>query len=258
MINQSNENYDPVSVVVNVYNEVGTIESEIRRFYKIIVKRIPGSELIVAEDGSTDGTKDIIYRLIDELGIIHSTSDERKGYKKALKDAFDLAKSPYIFFSDTGNKHDPHDFWKLYPIRNDYDFVVGVKTNRKDQIYRRILTLFYNKLLSWYFNVDINDADSGFRFYQKNVVEKVFNEKWLNKDLIASEITLRAIYSGFKIKEIPISYQKRIGKSRGLPLKKIPGAIFGVLSNFAKLRSILVDNNYSFDQSKISNELSCY
>ncbi len=243
MINQSNENYDPVSVVVNVYNEVDTIESEIRRLNKIIVKRIPGSELIVAEDGSTDGTKDIIYRLIDELGIIHSTSDERKGYKKALKDAFELAKSPYIFFSDTGNKHDPEDFWKLYPLRNDYDFVVGVKTNRRDQLYRRFLTWGYNKLISIYFRVNVLDADSGFRLYGKELIDELLTKDWLFSDLISSELTIRAILYGYNIKEIPVSYQQRKSESRGLPIKKIPGVIFQILLNLPKLRNEMINSS---------------
>ena len=82
----------PVSVVINVYNESETIESEIRNIHDVIVSKIPGSEFIVAEDGSNDGTKEIISLLVKELGIIHSTSEERKGYKKALKDAFLIAK----------------------------------------------------------------------------------------------------------------------------------------------------------------------
>ena len=245
MINRLNEKYDPVSVVVNVYNEVDTIESEIRRFNKIIVKRIPGSEFIVAEDGSTDGTKDIIYRLIDELGIIHSTSNERKGYKKALEDAFKLAKCPYIFFSDTGNKHDPEDFWKLYPYRDDYDLVIGVKTNRADQLYRRFLTWGYNKLISLYFRVNVMDADSGFRIYKSELVKKIMEEEWIFKELITSELTLRSIFSGYKIKEIPVSYKQRKGQSRGLPLNKILGVIVRILFSFPKLRKTLSDSYYN-------------
>ena len=74
----------PVSVIVNVFNEAETIEKELREIHREIVARLPGSELIVAEDGSSDGTKEILHRLKDELGIIHSTSEERKGYAQAF------------------------------------------------------------------------------------------------------------------------------------------------------------------------------
>ncbi|MDX9701856.1 MAG: glycosyltransferase family 2 protein [Candidatus Auribacterota bacterium] len=227
---------DPVSVIVNVYNEAETIEDEIRTIYETIVSRIPGSEFIVAEECSIDGTGEIVIRLKNELGLIHSTGTVRKGYMRALRDAFMLAKCPFIFFSDTGNKHDQSEFWELYKYRHDYGLVVGVKTGRSDQLYRRFLTFSYNKILSWYFNVDLHDADSGFRLYQKKVVDTVFNEPWVNKELISSEIMLRVVAHGFPVKEVPVSYRQRKGHSRGLPLKKIPKVILHVLKNMPRLK----------------------
>ena len=114
----------PVSVVIAVYNEAETLEKEVRALYDVVLSKIPNSELIIAEDGSTDGSKEIINKLVKELGIIHSTSVERKGYTKALRDAFKIARSPLIFFSDTGNKHNAKDFWDLYPYTNDFDLVI--------------------------------------------------------------------------------------------------------------------------------------
>lgn len=244
MSNEINENSDPVTVVISVYNEAETIEDEIRNIYKAIVSRLPGSEFIVAEDGSTDGTKEIILKLVNELGIVHSTSNERKGYAKALRDAFKLAKCPYVFFSDTGNKHNPEEFWKLYGFCKDYGLVLGWKKGRNDQLYRQMLTWFYNKILGFYFKVKIRDADSGFRIYRRDIVRKVFNEDWLNTNLVASEIALRVMYSGFSVKEVPVSYQQRVGPSRGLPLRKIPRVIVGVLKNFPKLKKVLSNADY--------------
>ncbi len=249
-VGAENENLnDPVSVVINVYNEAGTIEAEIREIYEKIVFRIPGSEFIIAEDGSADGTKEIIGRLVQELGVIHSTAQERKGYVRALCDAFKLAKNDYIFFSDTGGKHNPEDFWTLYRHRRLDGLIVGVKTNRSDQLYRRLLTWGYNKLLSLYFGVKVKDADSGFRLYGRVVVDKVFSEPWINKDLVASEIVLRTIFSGFFFKEIPVSYRQRMGESRGLPLKKIPRVIAGVLKSLPKLKKALFSAGYPVHNS---------
>ena len=235
---------------MNVYNEGETIEQEIRTTHKVILLRIPGSELIVAEDGSTDGTKKIISNLVDELGIIHSTSKKRKGYAKALKDAFIMAKCPYIFFTDTGNKHNTEDFWKLYSSRKDNGLVVGIKTNRTDQWYRKFLTWAYNLILSYYFKIKLTDADAGFRLYKLEAAQKVFHENWINRDLINSEITLRIKYSGYSIKEVPIFYRQRKGESRGLPLKKMPGATYRVLRNFRQLRRTLSDPGYNKEVTK--------
>ncbi len=233
------QNQESISVIINVYNEANTIEREIQEIYSDIVTKIPGSQLIVAEDGSTDGTKQILGRLKSDLGIIHSTSKERKGYARAFRDALTLVKNSYVFFSDTGGKLDFKEFWKLYEHRHEYGVVVGIRSGRKDQLYRRLMTWSYNFLLRKYFNVDLHDADSGFRIYRTDLIRKIANEPWVNKHLIASELTLRAIYSGFKVKEVPISYSQRAGVSRGLPPTKIPKVIFSVVGNFFRLKKIL-------------------
>ena len=228
---------EPVSLVFLAYNEALTIEKEIRSFYSEIIQKLPGSEFIVAEDGSRDGTTEIIKKLVEELGIIHVTSRERKGYRKALKDAILSANNNYIFFSDTGLKNDPKDFWKLYGKKEEYDLIVGKKTNRQDQFYRKLFTNGYNLVIRKYFKLNnIYDSDSGFRLFNQKVVDKVFKKELAFKNLVGSEIVLRAILQDLKYYEVPISYFQRQGVSRGMPMKKIPNIIWGSLYNLAKLK----------------------
>jgi hypothetical protein len=178
------------------------------------------------------------------LGIIHSTSPDRKGYAQAFRDAVALAKNPYVFFSDTGGKQDFADFWKLYQYCPQYGIVSGRRVGRKDQLYRRLMTATYNFLLRLYFHVRLRDADAGFRIYQAEVIRKIANEPWLNRHLISSELALRAIFSGYQVKEVPVLYRQRAGTSRGLPASKIPQVILGVLGNFAKLKRLLTSADY--------------
>jgi glycosyltransferase involved in cell wall biosynthesis len=240
----------PVSVVINVFNEVRTIESEIREIHMEIIEKLPGSELIVAEDGSTDGTKEILGRLKAELGIIHSTSTERKGYAKAFCDAVKLAKNSHVFFSDTGGKQNFADFWKLYPHCGQYGIVSGYRTARRDQLYRRFMTWAYNYLLRLYFKVPFRDADAGFRIYQAAVIRKIAAEPWVNRHLISSELALRAVYSGYALKEVPVLYRQRAGVSRGLPPGKIPKVTLNVLKNFSRLKKIITAPGYRRNQLK--------
>ena len=227
---------EPVTVIINVFNEVETIEREIRQIHSKIVSRIPGSELIVAEDGSSDGTPEVIQRLVAELGVRHSTGLERKGYTQAFRDAIGLAKNSWVFFSDTGGKNDFADFWKLYEAREDTDLVIGSRRARQDQFYRRCLTRAYNRLLQIYFGVPTNDADSGFRLYRASILQKVARQNWINKDLISSEIVVRMHYMGARLKEVPVGYFRRQGTSRGLPVTRIPKVIFQVIKNFPRLK----------------------
>ena len=241
-----------LSIVIAVFNEADTIETEIRSMNESIVQKITDVEWIIAEDGSTDGTKEILKKLNQEFSFSYVTNPHRKGYTTALKDALNLATKEYVFFSDTGNKHNMNDFWLLYPYHTDHELVIGHKTNRKDQWYRQCLTFGYNKLLSYYFKIKIKDADSGFRIYHRKAMRKVINEEWINHELIASEITLRMLASKIKCKEVPISYKQRKGSSKGLPLKKIPKTIIGVLKNFPKLKKELYhDPKYDHHKSPV-------
>ena len=227
---------EPVSVIINVFNEAPTIEAEIRAIHTTIIEPLPGSELIVAEDGSTDGTKQIIARLIEELGVIHSTSEERKGYARALRDAMGLARAPWIFFSDTGGKNDFADFWKLYEARDGAALVIGGRGGRDDQLYRRALSWGYGQVLRLYFGLPELDADSGFRLYETALARQLATQDWINSQLIASDLVLRIHAMGGDIRQVPVTYRQREGASRGLPAKKIPRVILGILANMPALK----------------------
>ena len=220
------------------FNEAQTIETEVLSFYDAIVRRLPGSEFIVAEDGSTDGTSQILRDLSRQIGIRHLTGTERKGYKRAFLDAVFSAQNPYVFFSDSGAKHNPEEFWKLYPLRRHYDLIVGRKTARKDQVYRQLLTWSYNFALRTYFGFDqISDADSGFRLFNQAVIDRVLRGRLIYRNLIASEVVLRSIASGLRYREVAVSYGARDGESRGLPGRKIPGVMLETLRRMAVLKS---------------------
>ena len=230
----------PISLVVLVYNEAATIENELNLFNDSIINKLPGSEIIVAEDGSTDGTTEIILRLKQELGVIHSTSRQRKGYTKALIDAVRLTRNDLIFFSDTGLKHDPGDFWKLYEYRDKYDLISGRKVNRRDQLYRRLLTHAYNFFLRHFFKMPgIHDADSGFKLFNDKIKDQVFRQELVFKGLVNSEIVLRAKAAGLAYTEVPVSYTQREGVSRGIPPHKIPRIVLTALGQLYSLKKEL-------------------
>jgi glycosyltransferase involved in cell wall biosynthesis len=242
MINLSTN--DPVSIIITVYNEAGTIEDEIINIRSKILSKIPGSELIIAEDGSIDGTQEIISKYVCDNDVIHSSGTQRKGYAKALKDAIMIAENPYIFFSDTGGKFDFDDFWELYGIREKYSLIIGVRSKRSDKLYRRMLTVSYNFILKKYFNIYLEDSDSGFRIYKREIIKKIGNEKWVNTALIESELTLRAIFSDGRVGYVPVAYNQRSGISRGLPPQNILKVILSVLKNFPILKRVLLSDAY--------------
>lgn len=231
----------PVSALLLVYNEAEVIEEVTRGIYDEVVRKIPGSELVIAEDGSTDGTKEILARIVPDMpGARLVQGTERKGYTRAYKDALRQCRNDLIFFSDSSGKHDPRDFWKLAGKIDECDMVIGCKAARRDPLYRVVMSRIFNFLVSHYFGCRVRDINSGFRLMKKQAIQQVLDEDWYMKHLINFEFTLRVIAHGFKVAEVPVTHNPRShGPSRGLPLKKIPEAITMALRTFPKLKAEL-------------------
>ena len=231
----------PVSALLLVYNEAEVIEEVAGGIYREVVQKIPGSELVIAEDGSTDGTKEILARIVPGMPaarLVQGT--ERKGYTRAYKNALRLCRNELIFFSDSSGKHDPRDFWKLAGKIDEYDMVIGCKAERRDPLYRVAMSRVFNFLVSHYFGCHVRDINSGFRLMKKEAIRQLLHEDWYMKHLINFEFTLRVLAHGFSVTEVPVMHNPRShGPSRGLPLKKIPEAITMALRTFPKLKAEL-------------------
>ncbi len=228
----------PVSALILVYNEAEVIEGVARDIHREVVAKIPRSELVIAEDGSTDGTKEVLGRIVPEMpGARLVQGETRKGYTRAYKDALKACRNELIFFSDSSGKHDPKDFWKLAQKIDEYDMVIGCKAERRDPFYRVLMSRVFNFLVSRYFGFPFRDINSGFRLMKKKAIERVLDEDWYMKHLINFEFTLRLLAHGYRVAEVPVSHNPRAhGPSRGLPLKKIPEAIVMALRTFPRLK----------------------
>src|SRR5947208_7869634 len=154
----------PVSVVLLAHNEAEVIESVIRGFHEKIICKLPGSEIIVAEDGSTDGTKEILARLVQTLpGLRWEEGKEKRGYVNAFKKAMALPTNDLVVFCDCSGKHDPDDVWPMYRMMDTHDMVLGYKVHRADPLYRNVMSAVFNWLVNRYFAVGFKDIDCPLR-----------------------------------------------------------------------------------------------
>lgn len=230
-----------VSVVLLAHNEAEVIENTVQGFYDLLVKDIPGSEIIVAEDGSQDGTQEILQKLtarIPALRVVHGK--ERKGYVQAFKDAMKLPKNEWILFCDCSGKHNPSDAKRMLALSQSYDLIVGYKNHRADPLYRVLLSRCFNGLVNRYFGVSFRDINCPLRLFRKDVFLKLAAEPWLEKALVNFEMSLRFKLSGYRVGQIAVEhFPRKNGESRGLPLKKIPKVVRETLRNFPRLKNRL-------------------
>lgn len=227
----------PISLLLVVHQEAQTIEGVIKDFYKKVISKIPGSQFIVCEDGSSDGTKEILRRIKNRYHLTLDMQTKKRGYTGALRDGLKLAKKEIIFFSDSDGQHEPNDFWKLYPKLKQSDMVIGWKKHRQDGWHRLLLALIFNKLIGIYFKVNLHDIDCGFRLIKKEVVDFILKESWRLDHCVSGELVIRAQSAGFKVTEAPIThFSRKSGPSRGLPFSKLPKIILHILKQFPNIK----------------------
>ncbi|MEA2162311.1 MAG: hypothetical protein QOK37_438 [Thermoanaerobaculia bacterium] len=228
---------DRITIILLAHNEAASIQAEIAAFREEVLARLPLSELIVAEDGSSDGTRERIEAVqqhYHNLRIVGGA--ERLGYTAAVRNAVARARGDFVFVCDGGQKHDPEDFWKLYDRRHSADLITGRKTNRTDQRYRRFFSAALNLFVRRVFGIVAFDADSGMRLYNRSVIEEVIAGPLHFRGFISTEIVIRAVRRGFRYVEVPVSYRRTRSSSRGLPLRTIPRAIARFLTDSLKLK----------------------
>lgn len=223
-----------ISVVFPVYNEAYIIEKTIRSYYNELKGKID-FEMIIAEDGSTDGTKEILKKLKKELPITVYMSGKRKGYLKAIKDSLKYPKYQWIFLVDSDYQFDPADFWKLLPYTDEYDIVLGKKVKRNDPFYRIVLSKGFNFLLRLFFGMPYRDMDTGFRLINRKVLKLVGRIHCLK--YFTSELVARAYCEGFKIMEVPVAHFKRKkGSTNVFPVRRIPLVVVEELIGLFRLK----------------------
>jgi glycosyltransferase involved in cell wall biosynthesis len=232
-----------LTIVMPVYNEAGVIERVVSDFYEEIVRKT-GAEFTIAEDGSTDGTKEILRKISAKFPIELHLGRERKGYARAAKDALRTANSQFVFFSDSDGQYAPSDFWPLWDQRLAADLVIGRKIYRAEGIHRIILSRGFHAVARVLFGVKLHDIDCGFRLIRRTLLLSILNDVERLEYSFWGEFTIRAVATRAKIVEVPIGQRPRAeGETRIYSLKELPMIIAKQLVGLLRLRLDLNRSN---------------
>ena len=228
-----------ISLLFPVHNESFIIEQTLRNYIAELESRVPDLEVIVSEDGSTDDTKGVLERLANELPIKVYMSDERKGYQQAVIDAIAHATKPWLFIVDSDYQFAAIDFWRLEPLRQEYDIILGMKSPRKDPLYRIALSKGYNFLLRFFLKVPYRDIDTGFRLIRRELANEIApHVKYMS--FFTAEFVIRAHYKGYKIIEVPVPhYARKIGSTTIFYISKLFMICFHQFIGILRLRKEL-------------------
>ncbi|MGH7813567.1 MAG: glycosyltransferase family 2 protein [Candidatus Binataceae bacterium] len=197
-----------ISVVIPVFNEAGTIRQVIERALNCGFD----AEVIVVDDGSADGTREILREFSDPRVrcFFHAVN---RGKGAALRLGFAAAANPYVFVQDADLEYDPRDYAEMLPPLLD---------GRADMVYgSRFLGGPHRVLFFWHYvanrsltlasniisDLNLSDMETGMKAF---VREKLMQLKLsANRFTFEPEITAKAARAKWRIYEVPVSYSGR-------------------------------------------------
>ena len=196
-----------VSIIIPVFNEAETLASLIE---KIRALRLPRSEIIIVDDGSTDGSADIALN----AGASVIRHPYNIGNGAAVKSGIRGARGKFILLMDGDGQHKPEDIPKLLAEASNYHMVVGARgKGSKLRFHRYAANLVYNLLATYVTRFKVQDLTSGFRVLSRRDAQR-FIDLLPNTFSYPTTLTLAFLRSGYSVKYIPIQSLYRAGQSK--------------------------------------------
>jgi len=200
-----------LSVIVPVYNERNTVVEVVRRMRAVELPDGIEREIIVVDDGSTDGTRDVLRQLGDSTVRVLAHEGNR-GKGAAVRTGLALATGDYVLIQDADLEYDPEDWPRLIaPVTRGRARVVYGSRFTGERRNMLLLHWIGNRLLSLVTNVLFNSTLSDMETCYKLVDRSLLNGLELRSDRfdIEPEITAKILKRGVRIYEVPISYMGR-------------------------------------------------
>ncbi|MBM4005717.1 MAG: glycosyltransferase family 2 protein [Planctomycetes bacterium] len=210
-----------LSVVIPAYNEVQTIQQ--------VIERVRGCgidcEIIVVDDGSRDGTRELLQSMAADPRLKIVLHQENRGKGAALKTGFEQATGQFVVIQDADLEYDPRDFQKLLPvlINDEADIVYGSRFSRTDQRVSPAWHQAGNQLITWLSNLatglKLTDVETCYKMFRRPLLDRItpLRERGFG---IEPELTAKfARIPGVRFAERPIGYARRTyaeGKKIGL------------------------------------------
>ena len=206
-----------LSVVIPAYNEehgIAEITSRVLSIAPALKKiGVDQLELLVVDDGSKDGTAEVAQNMPGVSLIRHP---KNRGYGAALKTGFSKASGELIGFLDADGTYPPEYFPQLCQAAlNGADLVIGSRMageESKMPFTRRVGNFFFANLLSLLSQQKVTDSASGMRVFKREILRQIYPlPDGLN---LTPVMSTRALHEGIRIREIPIPYSERVGRSK--------------------------------------------
>jgi dolichyl-phosphate beta-glucosyltransferase len=230
-------------VVVPAYNEEIRLKSTLPHLWRALNRRFATFEVIVVDDGSNDGTAQVVSRFSDDhpnVRLISYRQNRGKGF--AVKTGVLAASGQYVLFSDADLSTPVREVRKLLKaLQGGYDIAIGsracgaTKILKRQPLYRICMGKTYNKFVQLLTVSGISDTQCGFKCFKRAAAREIFGSCRIDGFSFDVEALFVARQKGLRVKEIGVLW-------RNSPLS----TVHPVLHSLQMLRDLFVIRFYSF------------
>lgn len=200
------EKFMRYSVVIPLKNEESNIIELIEELEPVMQGLNQPWELICIDDGSTDKTVEVLRSLMAQkpyLSLIRF--NKNYGQSSAFQAGFSASQGEFVITLDGDRQNDPADIPKLVQLIEDCDLVCGIRSKRKDNWNKRMISRAANRIRGWICEDGVQDTGCSLKIYRKQCLNKIKMFNGMHR-------FLPALFKmeGFRIKETPVNHRERV------------------------------------------------
>lgn len=213
----SGNSFPAPSVVIPCFNEAGAVAATLKEVARVV----PGAEIIVVDDGSTDGTRQILEDLLTGGGLPKVTvirHERNRGYGAAVKAGIRRTRREVVVITDADGTYPADRIPDLLREMADADMVVGARTGASVSVpaARRLPKSLLRSFASWLVGQPIPDVNSGLRAFRRDVALRYLNVLPDGFSLTTT-LTIALLRGRYEVRFLAIDYASRVGSSKIRP-----------------------------------------
>jgi dolichol-phosphate mannosyltransferase len=209
-----------ITLVLPAFNEAPVIEQAIREAHQALGALCKDFEILVIDDGSSDGTHLIAQALAAELGRVEVIRQPRNlGYGAALRTGFQAATKSLVVFTDADCQFDLRELDRHLLLARNYDIVCGYRIDRQDPPHRKFYSRCYNLAVRSLLGTAVRDCDCALKMFRRQTIQSITSQA--NGFFINAEILSRARMQQATIAEVGVTHRPRLKGESTVSLRHV-------------------------------------
>lgn len=232
-----------ICIGIPTLNDSRNISSVIEKSIRVLSAHFIDYEIIVIDDGSSDGTYEIIKNYEANYHFVSVFRHHRNmGYGFTLKEIISKTSKTWVCFVDGDDEYDISELKKITPLLDFYDLIITFRYLKRYSNFRVFVSFIFNRVLSFLFRTNYRDISTGLRLVKSSVVKTVTLIS--DSTFIGAEMAIKISMKGYRVGEVGIqTFPDNFGKSYSMRFSNIVHTIKDMIS----VREQIFSKSYDFE-----------